>query len=172
MLLSYGTSCFLQNLDEEPAPLGIESRQEELRKERIARAQEKWQLFLQQLAFKHSCLQHDHTYSCTSDMFSPSEQCRENKYKSQVLLNDLYNHHVNINSSGIIELEATTRGQSKSKKWICERKLCITASVMKEVCHHHPNTSCDSFIKKKLLSNPVRVPAIEYGRKNEQFLAT
>ena len=101
-------------------------------------------------------------------MFSPSEQCRENEYKSQVLLNDLYNHHVNIDSSGVIELEATTRGQSKSEKWMCERKLRITASVMKVVCHHHPNTSCDSFMKKKL-SNPVRVPAIEYGRKNEQI---
>ena len=28
MLLSYGTLCFLQILDEEPAPLGIKSRQE------------------------------------------------------------------------------------------------------------------------------------------------
>ena len=61
MLLSYGMSCFLQILDEEPAP--FESRQEELRKERITWAQEKQQLFLQQFAFKQSCLKHDHSYS-------------------------------------------------------------------------------------------------------------
>ena len=37
---------------------------------------------------------------------------------------------------------------------------------MKEVCHHRPNTSCESFIKRKLSSNPVS--ATEYERKNEQ----
>ena len=169
MHVSYGTSCFLQILDEEPAPLDHESRQEELQKERIARAQEKRQLFLQQLAFKQYCLKHDHSYSCTSDKFSPAEQHKEIEYKSQVILNDLYIHHVSIDSSTILELEATTRGQSKSEKWVFERKLRITASVMKQVCHHRPSTSCDSFVKRKLSSSPISVPAIEYGRKNEQL---
>ena len=167
LLLSYGTSCFLQTLDEEPAPL--ETREEELRKERIAQAQEKRQLLLQEIAFKQSCLKHDHTYSSTGDNFSPTEECKEIDCKSQVLLNNLYIHHVSIDSSSILELKATTRGQSKSEKWLYERKLSITASVMKEVCHQRPTTSCDAFVKRKLSLSPVSVPAIEYRRKNEQL---
>ena len=101
-------------------------------------------------------------------MLLPSEQCKENEYNSQVLLNGLYTHHVNTDSSSIIELETTKKGQSNSKTWVRQHKLCITASVMNKVFHHRPHTSCDSFVKRNSLSNPVRVPAIECGRKNEQ----
>ena len=55
MMTSYGTSCFLQLLDEESAPL--ENRKEEMWKDRIARTLEmKKQLFMQQLAAKSHLL--------------------------------------------------------------------------------------------------------------------
>ena len=38
---------------------------------------------------------------------------------------------------------------------------------MKEVCHQQPSTSCTAFIKKKLSSKSIDIPAISYGRKNE-----
>ena len=39
MMTSYGTSCFLQILDDDPAPM--DNRKDEMRKERIARAEMK-----------------------------------------------------------------------------------------------------------------------------------
>ena len=58
MLSRYGTSGYLQLLDNKPAPL--ESREEKLRKERLSRAAEKKQQFLQQLKIKHLHVMVDH----------------------------------------------------------------------------------------------------------------
>ena len=44
MMTSYGTSCFLQILDDDPAPL--DDRKDEMRKERIAREEIKKKLFM------------------------------------------------------------------------------------------------------------------------------
>ena len=52
MISSYGISCFLQTLNEEPAP--EISRKEEMRKERLAQAEEQKQLFMQQLAVQQA----------------------------------------------------------------------------------------------------------------------
>jgi len=43
---------------------------------------------------------------------------------------------------------------------LCKRKLCITASIIKEVCHHRPTTNCEVFIKRKLSCDPIDVTAI------------
>jgi len=163
MLTSYGTSCFLPILDEEASP--NVSRVEKLRQERIARAQKKQQVFLQQMKYKQTCVAHDHDY-CSST--PPQTQLKSrNQYKFVELLDDLYTHHVKIDSSSIQELEASTRGQSRSDIWLRERKLRITASNIKEICHHRPTISCDAFIKNKLSCNPIDVAAINYGRDNE-----
>ena len=45
MMTNYGTSCFLQILDDDPAPL--DNRKDEIWKERIARAETKKKLFMQ-----------------------------------------------------------------------------------------------------------------------------
>ena len=175
MLSSYGTSCFLQILDEEPAP--SENRQEELRKLRIERAKKKQQLYKQQLSYKQTCVQHDHGYSCLSSDVPPTKQQQqqqqpESEYKIHTLVDDLYSNHVKIDPSTIKELEALTREQSKSEKWLCERQLRITASVMKEVCHHRASTKCEAFIRKKLSTTPINVPAINYGKSNEHAAIT
>ena len=61
MLSSYGTSCFLQILDEEPDP--SENRQEDLRKLRMERAKRKQQLFK-----KYNCLTNRHVLNMITTM--------------------------------------------------------------------------------------------------------
>jgi len=90
---------FLQILDEEAAP--DVSKEEELLQERIARAQKKQQLFLQQLKYKQSCVEHNHDY-CSINSNPPQTQLKSgNEYKLDGLIDDLYTHHVNIDSSTI-----------------------------------------------------------------------
>lgn len=123
---------------------------------------------MQQLAYRQSCVEHDHGY-CSVNSSSQTKPRSNDEYKLKELVDDLYTHHVKIGSSSIQELEASARGQSTSRsdKWFNEQKLRITASIMKEVCHHRPTTSCEAFIKKKLSCNPIDVTVITYGRNNE-----
>ncbi|XP_065884579.1 uncharacterized protein [Dysidea avara] len=164
MISSYGTSCFLQILDEEPAP--EISRKEEMRKERLARAEEQKQFFMQQLAVQQTSVQHDHDYVLRCDA-APSKQCITCETVIQKQADELYNQHVCVSPNSISEIEESTRGQHQSQKWHHERRLRLTASVMKEICHRRPSTSCTGFIKKKLSSKSIDTPAISYGRKNE-----
>jgi len=76
MLSIYGTSCFLQILDEEPAP--SENRQEELRELRIEQAKKKQRLYKQQLSYKQACVEHDHSYGISSNDQPPTKQWPEN----------------------------------------------------------------------------------------------
>ena len=61
MLSTYDTCGYLQLLDNEPAPL--ESREKELRKERLARAIEKRQQFLEQLEIEQLNVMLDRCYT-------------------------------------------------------------------------------------------------------------
>ena len=164
MISSYGTSCFLQILDEEPAP--EISRKEQLRKERLARAENQKQLFMQQMAMKQANVQHDHDYWPLNCGTAPS---KPNEALAQRRAEELYKQSVCVHPINISEIEETTQGQYQSQKWHHERRLRITASVMKEICHQRPTTSCTAFIKKKLSSLPVDIPAVTYGRKNESL---
>lgn len=69
MLTRYGTSCFLQLLDEE-APSVIENRIETMklkRQERLERAAAQRKKFLDELSALQQCVGHDHSYSCSLD---------------------------------------------------------------------------------------------------------
>ena len=61
MLSTYGTCGYLQLLDNEPAPL--ESREKELRKEKLARAIEKKQQFLEQFEIEQLNVMLDRCYT-------------------------------------------------------------------------------------------------------------
>jgi len=167
MLTSYDTSCFIQILDDELAPL--ESRKEEMRKERIAQAEMKKEQLMQHLAVLQSSIIHDHDYTskAVDPLLNPQEVINESSVQ-QKLIDDLYTHHVHINATEIHELETLTRGQHESEKWHSERKLCITASIFKEVCHHRATTSCTAFVKRKLSCSSINTPAICYGKKHEK----
>ena len=43
---------------------------------------------------------------------------------------------------------------------------------MKEVCHHRASTKCEAFIRKRLSTTPINVPAINYGKSNEHAAIT
>jgi len=110
---------------------------------------------------------HDHDYTCNADPFPNQEENYKELNVQQRLIHDLYAYHLHVNATRISGLEASTRGQHESEEWYSERKLRITASIMKEVCHHRPTTSCESFVKQKLSRKPINTPAICYGRKHE-----
>ena len=58
MIENYGTSCFLQLLDDKPAPM--ENRLDELKKQRLTLAATKKKKFLEDLSCKPQNLNHDH----------------------------------------------------------------------------------------------------------------
>ena len=65
------------------------------------------------------------------------------------LVRQLYESKVVLSSKEALELEIKTRQQASSELWHGERKLRITASVMKEVCHRKVSISCTAFVQKK-----------------------
>ncbi|XP_065901931.1 uncharacterized protein [Dysidea avara] len=163
MLSRYGTSCFLQLFDAEPAP--SVNRSEQIREERIARAA------AEQLKFKHSLsksvnnVNHDHCYP--NSVITASQYKVKDKPAPQHLLRTLYEEHICIGPTEAVQLELTTRDQSKSDLWHKERKLRITSSVMKSVCNRRPTTDHNSFIKNKLAPKPINSAAIKHGQRYE-----
>lgn len=167
MIKKYGTSCFLQLLDGEAAP--AENRLEQLKKERLALAAVKKQKFLDDLSAKLLHLNSDHCYCTSNDMLGDSKDEEKAVQTPKHLVNQLYFCHVCLDSESITELEQRTYQQHRSEVWHTERKLRITASIMKEVCHHKETTSCHTFIQRKLMPKHIDTKAIHYGRYNEEF---
>ena len=66
-----------------------------------------------------------------------------------------------------VKLEASTQAQSQSESWHHERKLRITASVIKEVCYRKATTSCEVFVWKKLTSKSIDTPSIRHGKHHK-----
>jgi len=168
LLCQYGSSCFLQLLDDD-APHS-ENRMEKQKAERLKLATDQKKKLLDDLSTMQKLLQHDHSYSCSAD--DASDKSNGSAFEMSMdmrkdLVLRLYKHHVCLSPEACMQVEASTQAQSESDKWNIERKLRITASVMKEVCHRKPSTSCDAFIQKKLVSRPINTPAIRYGQQNE-----
>ena len=112
------------------------------------------------------CVQHDHRYaSYTAD--KPLTESCDHSADIHHLVRSLYTNHICININ-IHELEIHTRGQSSSEMWHHERKLKITASMMKEVFHRKETTSCKSFLMKKLSCTAVTTAAMRYDIRHEQ----
>ena len=88
--------------------------------------------------------------------------------KQSDFIKELYKNHVVLNQDQIAKLEANTRMQLASKLWCNARKLRITASIMKEVCHKKSTTSCSPFIQKNLAARSIETAAIAYGNKHEK----
>ena len=80
----------------------------------------------------------------------------------------LYNSEVVIDAKLAKELEEKTQEQSTLDLWHNQRKLRITASIMKEVCHRRVATSCTAFIKKKINHVSLNTTAVLYGREHEK----
>ena len=128
---------------------------------------------MQHLAALQSCVLHDHDYASKDDDPLPKQQEESVSELNvqQKVIDDLYTNHIHISATTINELETSTRGQHESEKWHSERKLCVAASIMKEVCHHRPTTSCVPFVKRKLSCKSINTPAISYGKKQHEKVA-
>jgi len=164
VLLRYGSSCFLQLLDEETAP--TENRLDQIRSERIARAAHKKSQFQLSLAHLTEATNHDYNYFNSSSTVPVTHNKNDSAPAPQHLLRNLYEKHVCIGPNETVELEIETRTQNLSNAWHEERKLRITASIMKDVCHRKPKTDVTSFVNRKLAPNSIKSPGIEYGRSN------
>ena len=64
LLQRYGSSCFLQLLDDEPAPL--ETHFDEVKKKRLSRAVAQKKRLLTEIAATLHNVNHDHTYACAN----------------------------------------------------------------------------------------------------------
>ena len=127
---------------------------------------------MQQLSANQTSVKHDHNYAAASDPSTPAQkiptgETKDGDYEQQKLISDLYNNHVCIDATAIQKLELSTRGQHQSDRWHHERKLRVTASGIREICHQRPTTSCTAFVKRKFSSQSINMPAINYGRKHE-----
>jgi len=165
MITMYGTSGYLQLLDDEPAP--FESRDELLRKareERLSRAAEKRNKFKEEFIAKHTVMLHDHRYSTCNDSakLQPIENANGTITYNE-LVRDFYANHVCLNLVAIEKLEKDTRCQVSSDLWHQERKLRITASTVKEVYCRRDTTSNKPFVLKKLAPKFIDTAAIHYG---------
>lgn len=126
MLIRYGTSCFLQLFDAEPAP--SVNRVEQIREERIARAAAQQLKFKQDLSQLLNNANHDHSYC--GNKITASQYKVKDEPPPQHLVRALYEEHICIGRTEAAELELTTRNQSQSDLWHEERKLRITSSIM------------------------------------------
>ena len=155
LLERYGSSCYLQLLNDQPAP--AENHLEEIKRERLARAAEQKRKFLNDLLGKQHLVKHDHTYTSASNEVDEAITCEASKDKASVvplyLVSQLYENQVDLNLQQAADLEMKTITQSSSELWHNERKLHITASIMKEVCHRKANTNCKAFVHKTSVYN-------------------
>ena len=72
--------------------------------------------------------------------------------------------------TGILEINNQLIGYSvkvHSINWHNERKLRITASIMREICHQKATTSCEAFVQKKLTPRHIDTAAIHYGNDHK-----
>jgi len=122
-----------------------------LMKERVIRAAEQKKKLLNELAAKLDQVHHDHTYVSLSREVKEATFPNNNTPRGQMhSCIQLYNNEVVIDASVAKVLEEKTREQSSSDLWHNQRKLRITASIMKEVCHRRISTSCTAFVKRKI----------------------
>ena len=141
MVTRYGTSCFLQLLDDETAP--SEDKIQKAREERISKAKAMQSRFQQELCDLISVANHDHSYSSSAIAASPYTVEDSKVPPSPDIVRNLYEEHICIGPSEAIYIEASTL-------WHDERKLRISASIMKTICHGKQETGMKPFVTNKL----------------------
>ena len=107
LLERYGTLCYLQLLDGEPAPL--ETHLNEIRKERLSRANAQKKKLLSDLGAKLSHAKHDHTYTGVGREDVVFDDMNSVCTATLHLVCHFYEGKVVINSNEATELEIKTR---------------------------------------------------------------
>jgi len=134
---------------------------------KLAAAQKK--KLLDDLSATQKPFLHDHPYSYPTHT---SDQFRDPTFEMPVdirqdIVDRLYKNHIWLSPQACVQVEASIQAQSQSENWHHERKLRITASMIKEVCHRKPSTSCEAFNRNKLVHKSINTPAVRYGQQNE-----
>lgn len=158
LLTKYGSSCFMQLLDNKPSRK--ETRLDEIKTERLAQAAAAKKVFLLKLSAQEKHVGQDHSYARSSAVADAAEpECEMTEVTQPHLVTELYTNHVVVNPDCLADIEESTRSQSASELWFKARKFRITASIMKEVCHRKSTTN-----QTKLSQAQVTTAAISYGR--------
>ena len=123
--------------------------------------------FQDDLSIKLLHINLDHCYSSSTKMLGDTKD-EKVLQAPKYLVDRLYKNHIWLDTETAIELERNTRLQSSSELWHSERKLRITASIMREVCHRKESTSCSAFIQRKLMPTHIDTKAVRYGKRNEE----
>ena len=169
MIQKYGTSCFLQLFDDEPMTASTVDRLQQNREDRIARAAAKKSQFKLELSQLVTAMHHDHTYCCSDIPAANTNIDGVSQPPAQHLIRSLYEEHVCVSPSEAADVELMTRGQSQCKLWHNERKLRITSSILKTVCHRKPDTAVNPFVVNKLAPKLINSLAIKHGQQNEDI---
>lgn len=127
--------------------------------ERIARAAAKRSQFKLELSHLVAAKNHDHTY-CSKIPATINKI--DNVSPPKHLIRSLYEEHVCISPLEAANVEFMTRNQSQCNLWYSERKLWITSSILKTVCHRKPDTAVKPFITNKLAPKPINSPTIKH----------
>jgi len=164
-LTKYGSSCFMQLLDDEPSPK--ETHLDQIKTERLARAAAAKKKIQDEFLAQAKYVGHDHSYASTCNAVAAETECDIAEVTQPDLVTELYTNHVMVDPEYLANLEESTRSQSASELWFEARKFRITASIMREVCHRKSTTSCRAFIRTKLSRAQVTTAAISYGKQHE-----
>lgn len=106
---------------------------------------------------------HNHAYAAKSVNLNATGEVLKYPVVNQQLVRCFYNNHIHISATEIKDLETRTQSQVDCELWHQERRLQITASVMKEVCHRKESTNCKAFLMKKPVSKEIHTAASHYG---------
>ena len=106
LISRYGTSCFLQLLDDEASP--AENRLEKLKMERLERAAAKKKKFLEVISAMQQLFQHDHSYGCLTTTVESCGIKKDVPCTQQHLINKLYQNQICLSSQACAKLEAST----------------------------------------------------------------
>jgi len=105
----YSSSCFLQLLDDKPAP--VDSHLDEIKKERLAQAAKQKQRLSKELAAKLDHVNHDHTYAVFSGEVEYSSFPSNDSPTHESHGMQLYNSEVVIDVKLAKELEGSNQIQ-------------------------------------------------------------
>ncbi|XP_054005272.1 uncharacterized protein LOC128890641 [Hylaeus anthracinus] len=67
------------------------------------------------------------------------------------------------------KIEQETIEQCKSRKWLAHKSKLLTASNFGKVCRRRTDTPCAKMVQSLYHPRVLNVPAVEYGRENEEI---
>lgn len=103
LLTKYGSSCFMQLLDNEPSPK--ETHLDEIKTERLARAAAAKKIFQEKLSAQAKHVGQDHSYAQSSAVTDAAEpECDMTEVTQPHLVTEFYTNHVVVNPDCLADI--------------------------------------------------------------------